>query len=179
MARLIGKRTVPSLGNGGGVWGLNEVAKFRRDGIWPTLFSGARYWRINFADSHYGLASVIVSEIEMKSSIGGTDLTTGKTASASIAYEPAANAIDNNNATFWQAFNALNVVLPAWLMVDFVDPVVIVEYTIRAEVTQTSSAPKTWTLQYSTNNTDWLDMHTVNNAPGWSSSELRTYNGYL
>jgi len=175
MARLIGTRKVPTTSDGGGVWNLNDQAKFRKDGIWPVFFTGARYWRLYITESHYGNASVIIFEVALRSSTGGSNEASGKTVTASQSHLPAGNVIDGSLTTFWQAYNGGASVLPAWIQFDLTNAINIVEYAISSGSEQSNVLPKAWALQYSDNATDWTTVDTVSNEASWSNNQTRTY----
>jgi hypothetical protein len=176
MARLIGVRKVPTTSDGGGVWGLNEQAKFRKDGVWPTLVVFARYWRLLFSEG-FSSGHLDMAEIELMSSVGGVDITPGKTVTASsydsAPYSPD-KVIDDNLSTAWHTAGPF----PLWIKFDMTSSVSVVEYSIRVRNDTLLYTPKSWTFEYSNNDTDWISLHSVSNSPSWSLSEKRTYNGF-
>lgn len=177
MSGYIGMRKVPTTDNASGVWRLDEQAKAKKDGIWPR--AGFRYWRLYVASSwstDFGFAnSLVVGELELRESVGGADETGGKTATASQEYSAASGAIDNNTGTQWQSYNGGANIFPSWLKVDIgSSPIKVAQYLINVGQYNTSG-PKSWELQYSSDNSNWVTVHTVTDAPSWSAYEARTY----
>jgi hypothetical protein len=84
---------------------------------------------------------------------GSTDRCTGGTASASSSngYYPAANAFDNNDATFWLA----NGFVTQWLKYDFGAGTT---WRIAKAVIKHGDAPNAFTLDGSPNNSDWTTI---------------------
>lgn len=179
MARLIGGAKTASLAGAPGVWAINEQRDKKAAGDWPEMISAARHWRFNFSAGH-DLAYLMVAEFELMAEIGGSDLSDGKTATASSYYNPTyspANGIDNSPATTWST--STNGI-PAWFSVDLGvgNPAVIREYRIRMSTIEGAYGPKSWELQSSNDGVNWTTVHTVTNAPAWANSEQRIYNGY-
>jgi hypothetical protein len=76
-----------------------------------------RYWRIQ-VNTTYSNNSTRLQEIEMYTAIGGTDVCSGGTATASRASTDAPNAFDNNTGTAWDTLVAGGS-LPDWIQYDF------------------------------------------------------------
>ncbi len=77
------------------------------------------------------------------------------TASASTEFSSswaAWHAMDDTDSTYWS--NVAGSV-PAWLQYEFINPIVITKYSIRARSDAGDGAPKTWELQ-AWDGTQWL-----------------------
>jgi hypothetical protein len=136
-----------------------------------------RYWRVNISRIMGG-TQVHVAEIEMHTSIGGADVCTGGTASASSAFNPASSAFDNDINTKWTALSAP----PHWIKYDFGagNDKDIVEFSISGAGTagggSVTASPADMTLEYSDDNTNWTALFTIKDASGWASqSTIKTY----
>ncbi len=106
-----------------------------------------------------------------------SDLTAGKTASATSEYSAtfaASKAIDDTNSTTW---SSANLSLPIWLKADLGSgsEEAVNRVAIRARDTLPGHTPKTFTIEGSNNDSDWTVLETISNETGWSASEKRTY----
>lgn len=118
-----------------------------------------RYWRLSFARA----TSVIrISELALRTSVGGANVATGGTASASHTFggNSAANAFDGNATTFWNASSGLIAGEPVWLAYDFGagNDKDIVEYVVTVDSSAGTGIPEGGYLQYSDNGTTWVTV---------------------
>lgn len=134
----------------------------------PSAVS-AQYWRLLSSGAPYTGSGdrVYLYEIEMFSAAdaSGSDLTTGKTVSASSADagNPASNAIDDNISVGWATL--AGAATDAWVSVDFGSAVTVRSFTLRAMNTGANARISgTVLLQYSTNNSTWTTLATANPA---------------
>jgi len=76
-----------------------------------------RYWRL-YISALNGAASASIVSLELHTSIGGADVVSGGTASASSVNgtDAAVNAFDGNTATWWLS---ASTGVPQWLKYDF------------------------------------------------------------
>ena len=106
--------------------------------------------------------------------------------------EPAPNVV-SASSEYWPAFGAFAHTVVSgdgqvwvtaanqttgWLKFDFGsgNAKTVEKYTLSFYNGATlTRAPKTWTLQGSNNDADWTTLDTQTNVPGWSASEMRTY----
>lgn len=127
------------------------------------------YWRLNLI---HGAASgapyVNTTEVAMHTSIGGSNVCTGGTASASSG--TAANAFDGNTSTNWESSTGAN----AWLKYAFASPVDIVEYTIR-KGSFAGEDPIEWQLEFSDDNSSWTVAGIERGINSWSAGETKTF----
>ena len=126
------------------------------------------YWRLNIAGTDTG-STLTLAEIEMHTSVGGANVATGGTATASSG--TASNAFDANNATNW----ALSSGTVGWIRYQFASAQDIVEHTVTAPSATMTNAPNRWTLQYSDDGSNWTTAAVVNGQTGWTSNEKRTF----
>ena len=101
----------------------------------------------------------------------GSDQCTGGTAIGSMASP--ANAFDDNNTSAAGDSNTTGT-----LGYDFgaANDKTIRRYTIRCHSTSpVTTAPNSWTFEYSTNGSDWTVVDTVSGSSGWSLGETRTF----
>lgn len=135
-----------------------------------------RYWRIRSPTVNpYGL-----SEIEMRTTVGGSDVTTGKTAIASGFYTgfPPSNTIDNDNNTFWTTFTVPQPTGGHWIGVDFGSggDVEILEFSLRSRGDGFSSeAPPDPIFEWSDDSTTWTMVGNVTGL-SWSVGETKLFN---
>lgn len=137
--------------------------------------SAHRYWRIYITQKGTDPTFCNVSEIELRSSIGGADQTGSGTASASSfqggGFE-ASKAVDNNTSTLWAFTAAIN----QWFKYDFGsgNDTDVVEVSLRAGGTGTQMW-RGWELQYSDDDSSWTSLFTIEIDAVWSNNETRTF----
>ena len=118
-----------------------------------------RYYRLNVSATG-GASYCGVPELYLMATIGGSSVATGGTASANSSYSgmPASNAFDGSTSTAWYS----NVTTgPFILEYDFGSGIAhkIVQYAIHSP-SGLGSAPYSWTLQYSDDNSTWTTCDT-------------------
>lgn len=126
---------------------------------------GHAYWRIYFPNT-VSPNYISIAEIEMYSSVDGSDICSGGTASASSSNGPdvAANAFDNDNGTNW---GSTAWTTPYWIRYDFASPVNVVQFKLVAASTNYPSPCK---LQWSDDGSDWTDASDVMEVRAWRGS---------
>ena len=133
-----------------------------------------RYWRV-YIDADAGDHYVIATEIELRSSVGGSNLATGGTASASSAYggDVAANAFDGNLSTYWMASGAA---MPQWIEYDLGagSPASIVEIKWGTLSGYYLRTPSTFDVQYSDNDATWTTAWSVYGYM-WSDAQNQVF----
>ena len=127
-------------------------------------------WRLYFPS---GAATITleaaVAEFKLFSTLGGTNLCTGATASASTIFNsswPASKAIDSDNATYWlSGYHGSGGEPPHWLQVDLPTGAAVIQYSVTATVNTGSNTatPGTLMLQY------WDIFNNV-----WVTTDTRT-----
>lgn len=124
------------------------------------------YWRLNFTGGNGG--NIAVAELAMHSTVGGSNVATGGTATSSTG--TAANAFDGNTGTDCQMTTT-----SGWIKYQFASPQAIVEYVVTTSATaNVNTAPKTWTVDYSDDNSTWTSVAYVSNQTVWAQGEVRT-----
>jgi hypothetical protein len=134
-----------------------------------------RYWRLWITYTTANGGSVSMGEIELRNSIGGSDLTGSGTASASSEFSGsfvASNAVDNNTSTSWVATGAATNAAPEWWKYDFGIGVTydIVELAITPRTGVPANTPADFLIQYSDDNSVWTTAREVR-LTAWSSSQ--------
>lgn len=128
-----------------------------------------RYWRINITVGNNATA-LGIGEIEMfAANDGGSDLCTGGVASASAIYSETYNAdkaFDNDLATAWLPPNGVGT---GWIAYDLGsgNDAEINRVKIWPRAGLESHAPKTFSIQYSDNDSDWYDWWTETDITDW------------
>lgn len=134
-----------------------------------------RYWRINVT-GNLSTAHCDIREIELRTSIGGADVTGSGTASASAeasGYE-ASKAFDDNASTLWY-FSKTTYALPQWIKYDFGagNDKDIVEFALTAA--SSSEMVTDFALQYSDDNSAWTTLYEIAGEYVWGSTEQKVY----
>lgn len=150
-----------------------------KSGAAPSPPVSARYWRL-FINSPVGGTSDYseISELEMFTLIGGSDVTTGGTPIASSAFggSVAANAFDGTKpgGSVWISGAAS---APQWIGYDFGagNPQAIVAIAISISGS-TGRAPRDFQVEYSADGSTWLSANwVVTGQIDWTGSQTRTY----
>lgn len=133
-----------------------------------------RYWRV-YITAINGGTSASIAELEMRESIGGSDVTGSGTATASSQFSGTfvpSRAFDNNTSTAWAS---LDFSTPQWLKYDFgsgsAKDIVELAITRRPQIDQ---APVTWTLDYSDDDSTWTTLYRIGGEADWNST-VRTF----
>jgi hypothetical protein len=124
-----------------------------------TLKAEHVYWRINIAANN-GRVNTQISEVQMFAAIGGANLLSGGTASASSqnsATYSAAKACDGDTATAWVTSNG--AAAPSWWRYAFASPVDVAAFSLRLDSGGNDAFPKDFSLQYSDDGTNWITVH--------------------
>lgn len=136
-----------------------------------------RYWRL-LIEAINGSTVTSIEQLVLRTSIGGANVATGGTASASSVSgtDTAANAFDGNSATWW--LSSGNV--PQWLKYDFgagnETDIVEMAVTARSGSTGTNGQrPVDFKLQYSDDDAAWATLIAVGGECDWVVSATRTY----
>lgn len=158
-------------------WGSNETRTFAA-GSPPGAPGSHAWWRVLGYRAETGTTAAI-AEVEFHATVGGADVCSGGTPSASsvwtTGYE-ADKAFDNNNATFWVA----GVALPnQWIAYHLAAAVEVVEFAIRCRADGWYyQCFKECALQYSDDGSAWTTVAAVSGQTGWTSAQLRTFTTY-
>ncbi|MBF0611674.1 MAG: discoidin domain-containing protein [Magnetococcales bacterium] len=141
------------------------------------------YWRLYITASQGNPTGKTywhsIAEIQMRATPGGADQCSGGTATAhnyySGSYAPSM-AFDNSDATFWGSYPGSN---PGngWIQYQFASGVDVQELSITArnDPGLTDYAPKSFSLQWSDNNSTWTTLATWENLAGWAQGETRLF----
>lgn len=146
-------------------------------------FGVHRYWRVRVLYTSSSGGSPGFADLEMHDTIGGPDLTTGKTATASADGSgafPASNAIDGSNATFWTAAGAAAPTGGHWIKIDFGAGTEkdIIEIVIRTRNDSfgDDEAPTVFFVEYSDDNSTWVPAwEPLESTGSWAGDTSRTF----
>lgn len=132
-----------------------------------------RYWRIYITES-VNANNLDLREVEMRTSIGGADVTGSGTASASSeagGFE-ASKAFDNNSSTTWYTGSTTR---PQWLKYDF--GAGNEKDIAELQITSWSEAEhiRTWQFQYSDDNVNWTTLWDIQFDKSLPTNTSRTY----
>jgi hypothetical protein len=135
--------------------------------------SAHRYWRIYITES-VNASNLDIREVEMRTSIGGSDVTGSGTASASSqagGFE-ADKAFDNNSGTTWYTSSATR---PQWLQYDF--GAGNDKDILELQLTSWSATEqwRTFEFQYSDDNSTWTTLWTITYDDPLTGGTSRTY----
>lgn len=135
--------------------------------------AGHRYWRLSFTAVQSD-TELAIADVELRTAAGGADVTGSGTATAqnAIAGTSAAGAFDNSAVAWWGAPNPNH-----WLKYDFGSGNAkdIVEFTIAAN-SMPGRAPKSWTVEWSDDDSAWTTWATYTSVTGWAAGQRRTFN---
>lgn len=129
-----------------------------------------------YVSSNNGASYVSLTELEMINTVG-IGLTTGGTPSASSTFSAgweADKAFDGNRntATAWASASGGP---PQWLAYQFSTPRYPEEYRMTFSRESAAEAPKSFTIQYSDDGSNWTDVWTMHNQTSWNSNQTRFF----
>jgi hypothetical protein len=110
--------------------------------------------------------------------IMNSDSQDGYVASASSYYAPAnhypCHAFNRNNNSTW--LTDFNDIAGAWLKIQLPEAITVSYFSIQTsdEPNQLGRLPKTFKIQGSNNDSDWIDLVDINNI-SWSNTEIKTW----
>lgn len=129
-------------------------------------------WRLNFTAKQIAATLCAVAECQMRGSVGGANLATGGTPSASTTGGGlvAANAFDGNASTKW---SASSTAVPQQLIYTFGSAVTIEEVVLTAPTTY-NDTPISFDVQYD-NGSTWVTYWSVDYTGVWASGTSKTF----
>ena len=115
----------------------------------------ARYWRLRFPDGSPHATWLSVADIEMRGTVGGSDLTSTSGASASSAEGgfPASNAFDGSVGNVW--FPASGSDVNSWIACDLLTPSDLAEILVYGHPNDANYGPSRMLVEYSNDGFSW------------------------
>lgn len=156
--------------NGATAYGPTETRDFYDNYVQGS----AEYWRILIATTFTG--GIIIGEVEMRESVGGADVTSGETFSASSTFggNVAGNAYDDSAVTYWQANGPANFV--QWTRVQFASAKTIEQIALQAPTTNNQYMPRTGVIQRSSDGSTWDNAWWFEDqGASYATSETRAF----
>lgn len=127
-----------------------------------------RYWGIYMLNS--GAAGFALMEVELRSTVGGADVTTPSTPVSVTSGSNPSNLVDNSNSTWWTTNTATNQRASFDLGASAeIRQVAMYPYTA------TSWNPVNFIIQGSHNGTAWVDLRSLSDV-FWTAGVQRTFN---
>jgi hypothetical protein len=149
-------------------WAAGESRTFTNG----STNTGVSRWRLNVTATQSAAAWTSMAEVQMRTSIGGSNAATGGAAQASAAASRstfAAKAFDGNSGTQWQSGTTSR---PQQLTYYFSTSVTIVEVAITAA--SATDAPTAFDLQYWDGAT-WQTAFSRTSPATWTNGETRVF----
>lgn len=161
----------------------------------PYAFGGSvgpvphRYWRVYITATDGSASNFGFTEIEIRGSIGGPDLTVPQTAGGAATASSEANmsnaawrAVDESLTSGWLG-NVPGGGLPGWWRYDFghaghtgPSTADVRQILIRGSWNAPTASPRDFELQWSDDNSSWTTVLTVTGQTGWTgASDARTF----
>lgn len=134
------------------------------------------YWRLYTTSTSTGYWSI--AELEMRSSVGGANILSGGTLSASSTDSansgfPLSAAIDGNVNSFWLAVGNIP---PHWIRYQFASPVDVQQIAIRTRNDfWWNETANNLSIQASNNGTDWTTIWTETGITGWAQGTTKVF----
>ena len=156
-------------------WESGKFQRFYKPELTPVGDVGTHaYWRLAIMMSE-GNSAVSVGELELRTTVGGSDVANGGTPTSRTVFSSptydADKAFDNNSSTLWSAQYASD-----WLRYQFVSPVKIVQISVRARTDGfANTSPRDFNIQYSDDGTNWTTFWGVVGQTGWAVGESRVF----
>ena len=142
---------------------------------------GYRYYRIYITENNSEPYTAI-QEIEMATVLDGGDITLPAMATNQSSYyalNSASRAIDNDISDIDRAWvTATGQSLPSWISIDLGASKDVVELRMWAQQYSygLGRAPKSFIIQGSYNNIDWIDIKPFSNVVGWQLGTAKKFN---
>lgn len=135
-----------------------------------------RYWKFQVNSSNGGVVYGSVAEIELRGSIGGSDLSSPSsvvtTDAGSYPGYPTSNVVDNNLSTFW--ITSENPAFPYQITVDLGSQLNVVEVAFAPQ--NTVIAPSSLSIYGSNDGSTFTLVRTFTGlTSGWSDLVLRSF----
>lgn len=154
-----------------------QTRRFRHPAVLnANLATPRRYWRVRTTDTHISGDYFGISELQMRRRSGLADITFGKTATASASGGGApANAIDDNDSTFWSTGATGLISGSHWYRVDFGTDESINEVSLRVRGDSFREDPVTLFIESSPDDVNWTTVWSESALPTWSAGETRVF----
>lgn len=143
-----------------------------------------RYWRI-YVTANNGNATTAISELELRTSFGGSDTTTPSTPAYQSTYygvnsSTAAKAVNNIQGSGSNSWVSDGSALPQWIYYDLGTAQDIQEVQMYCEPggTGTARAPKDFLIQGSSDALSWITQRTITNATGWVDNTPKLFTAF-
>lgn len=138
-----------------------------------------RYWRILIASNNGDANFVSISEVELRATVGGPDVTTTTTpVSASGSYDSTTLpklVVDNVNPSYGWISDAYSA-YPRWLLFDLASRMEIKSVAISASnLGGSARAPKDFSIQGSDDAVNFTTLKSFSST-SWAPSETRVFN---
>lgn len=141
-----------------------------------------RYWRI-YVTANNGNAYTAISELELRTSFGGSDTTTPSTPAYQSTYyvpnsstaEKAVNNIQGNGSNSWVSDGSA---LPQWIYYDLGTAQDIQEVQMYCEPGATTRGPKDFLIQGSSDASSWVTQRTLTNVTGWVDNTPKIFTAF-
>ena len=150
-----------------------------------------RYWRIyvTLTDAGAGSGGVQINEIELRATVGGSDLTTPSTpssASSTLApgYGPAQMVNNFLLGAPWASSGSPSVGTPAWARFDLGTAQIVREVAIHpagkpdeegSSIGSALYAPRNFIIQGSSDDTNFTDVKAFTGQTAWSNAAFRNF----
>lgn len=136
----------------------------------------ARYWRIEMTATDGSTTGFAINDLELLDGTG-VNIATGGTASASSTASGSAASNAFGGASWDQGSWISNTASTSWLKYDFGAGVTkkITGVVIHAPPSPANQSPKTFSVQYSNDDTTWTTLFSVADSSGWVPYESRKF----
>lgn len=143
------------------------------------VVSAHRYWRVRTSQTGIAGNYFGVAELELHATIGGADLTAGRSSFASATHAAgyeAYRAINDNLADFWTTGANSPPAGGHWLATDLVTPSDVKEVRITVRPDGYREDPLNLYVEFSDDGGTWFTAWSKAAIPTWSAGETRTFN---
>lgn len=154
-------------------WGAAEVRAFATGlDTWSYGPTGAkRYWQVQVTEN-VGLQNYLsFKEIEMMATLGGSDITSGKTAQVDSGTN-ASYLIDDNDSTSWISGTGGRI---HTVGVDFASAVEVAQVALKVNDPASNGTPRDFRIRCSSDGSSWWTVATYRNQSAWTAGERRTF----
>jgi hypothetical protein len=129
-----------------------------------------RYWRINVTQAKVGGNWIAAGELEFRGEIDGPKLVP----TATMSQYNTGQSGQYNDGTVGTTYLS-GAALPCWLGVDLGTAKEVKEIVYKSGTVNLDEHGRTFTVQYSDNNTSWTDAWVASNQSTWAANETRVF----
>lgn len=134
-----------------------------------------RYWRIYITALNTSAPQALIPEVELRGTVGGTDLTTPSTPvlesnyfddGEGFAYVGALTVDNNPEYSYWAT--TYGIPAPYWLRYDLATAKAVAQVAIYGSASYSTQGPRDFKIQGSADGSSWTDVKSFTAVAAWT-----------